>query len=368
MKISIHNGNSVKVASDKTGVILDPNEKFQGTADISAVFFSRFTPERISLLRSVLGAMPVHMSKGAAILTRVYEILYGSGPEKTNAVPAAPKKKIKIGDMSVTPHLVDYSAYDALAFTLSFNGRNIFYSSDPRGHRAWRSLYKRITGKPAEPIDCLILNGITVGGKSAALSDEHAVKQSMIKAFGGHKGCIFVNAKYHDIERICSTYKACQISGRTLVIDLAAAFTLSLMRGLSDRVPQPHWPGIRVKFSGEEAAKLQAAGYRELLHFIDKSKIDIFDMRRKRHKLVIMTNDPGVIKPTIKDIEAADALILDHTAIDGSIPKDELKEFIAAVKPGMLVVADQGMLDAVSGMFPDISVKMLRGGEEIALI
>lgn len=368
MKIVRNTGNAIKVVSDNSGVILDPGRVPLDMTGINAVFLSRFTPGDVNLSKYIPYSIPVHMSKAAAILIKADDVLKPSAPEKINAVPAAPRKKIRTGDISTTPHLVDYSAYDALAFTLHSGGKNIFYSADPRGHRSWRSLFKRVTGKPADPVNCLVLNGIFTGKDNAAINDEHTMKRDMIKLFGSHGGAILITAGRHDIEKILSIYKACQASGRTLVMDLAAAFTLSLMRGLSERIPQPHWPGIRVKFSGGEASRLQAAGYRELLHFIDKSKIDIFDMRRKHRKLVFITDDPGTLRETAGDLGSDDSMVLDNVVCDMSIPENEIKEFIGAIKPGMVILPSRGQVNTVAGMFPDIPVKTLSEGETVEVV
>jgi ribonuclease J len=356
-------GNAFSLISANTSILLSSGTIPPGLTRPDAIIVPRFDAGLYKLLKDTDLSVPVFMSKGAAAFMKVEKVLDSQPPAKIEPVALTPRKKFKAGTFTITPHLVDFFAFDALAFSVEAEAKKLFFSADERGHYRRSSLFKRLTAKPPENFNCLIVDGASRGFEER-LAQSGGGRSRMEGALAAKDNAVFIKARLCDIEAVADIYKACHKAGRILVMDLNTAFTLSLMRKISDKIPQPHWPGIRVRFSGEEAAKLQEAGYRELVHFIGSCKIDVFEMRRKHSKLAFLLSGSGTPKTAIKDLgDAGGHIELEYVPTDGEPAREELREFALAMQPKTIV----STLPNSPDIFSPMTVNMPGDGESVEI-
>lgn len=60
---------------------------------------------------------------------------------------------LTFGPITVTPHLVDHSAYDAYAMEVEAEGKRLFYSGDFRGHGRKGTLFERLVANRQFPTE-----------------------------------------------------------------------------------------------------------------------------------------------------------------------------------------------------------------------
>ena len=66
---------------------------------------------------------------------------------------------LTLGPFTVTPYLVDHSAFDAYALLVEANGKRLFYSGDLRAHGRKHALFDRMLRHPPAAIDAMLMEG-----------------------------------------------------------------------------------------------------------------------------------------------------------------------------------------------------------------
>ena len=140
----------------------------------------------VARTRRPLGSAPlckpdVPLAMGAATA----RIMCAAAPFVPNAfVPnvsfeLSDRRALQIGPFSITPYLVDHSAYDAYALLIQAGGRRLFYSGDIRAHGRKGGLFERLVSHPPRDIDTMLMEGSSLGRL-----DEHA----QFPTEDGHRG------------------------------------------------------------------------------------------------------------------------------------------------------------------------------------
>ncbi|MFC1708825.1 MBL fold metallo-hydrolase [Candidatus Omnitrophota bacterium] len=356
---------------------------------IDAIFISHSHLDHYGFLKYVHPDIPVYMSEGAKQLVRISDIFIPGKVGLINSVTIDRKKKFKIGDLSVTSFLVDHSAFDARAFLIEAQGKRLFYSGDFRGHGRKSALFKRVIENPPKDIDCLLMEGSMLGRTNDTSPDEIAVEGRMKEILKTSANITFLFVSSQNIDRLVSAYRACLKNGKILVLDIYTAFILDKLRKVSKNIPQFNWKNIRVKFLQSHADALVKAGYRDLLYAYNKRKIDIFEIKRKKKKILMLARDNSVFPLMIKGIGdvrgakiiysmwegylsdefkeycASKGLELEQVHTSGHATAEDLKTFAAAINPKALIPIHTFEKNRYPSLFEN--VKILDDGEALVL-
>lgn len=191
-----------------------------------------------------------------------------------------------IKDLKITPFLIDHSAFDAFAFQIEHEGKKVFYSGDFRGHgRKWE-LFREFINK-AEKVDCLLLEGTTIGRSGEELS-EMDVEKKLVQNFCEAKPNL-VYASGQNIDRLVSIYRAALQSGKTLVVDLYIAMVLRKLAELRPSIPYPggSWKQLKVWYTRGLSKKIAGENISDLYQFKNR-KISKEELDRDPGKYIIM--------------------------------------------------------------------------------
>jgi ribonuclease J len=212
--------------------------------DLLGVLISHSHMDHYLLLAHARPDLPVAMGAGAR------RILEAASPwMRDAAVPAAgpvleDQKRFAWGPFTITPYLVDHSAFDAFALLVEADGKRVFYSGDFRAHgrTAWR--FERLMKDPPAALDVLLMEGSSLGrlDLDARFQTESELEDGMVAAFKGTEGMALVCASAQNIDRIVTLFRAAKRSGRRLLIDLYTAAILEATGHSS--IPQSHWDGV----------------------------------------------------------------------------------------------------------------------------
>ncbi|MDR1894633.1 MAG: MBL fold metallo-hydrolase, partial [Spirochaetales bacterium] len=209
-------------------------------------------------------------------------------------------KKIKIGDMQITPYLMDHAAFDAYAFLIEAGGKSLFYSGDFRMHGRKANMFDWFCTNFNSNVDYLLLEGSTIGRTEKPFPTESELEDDFVETFKKTKGINLVFASGQNIDRLVTIYRACKKSGKLFLIDFYTANVLkTLNKKANKNIPFPSvetFPEIKVYYPRYLTSRMKKLGkeaetvYPFAIHKIGKDKID-----EMADKLVM------VVRPTVQD-------------------------------------------------------------------
>jgi len=272
--------------------------------DIDGILISHSHLDHYGLLRFINQDIPVYMSEGAGYMIEVSNIfsIIETGTLK-NIKIAKDKEWFSIGDFRIRPYLVDHSAFDALAFLIEADGKRIFYSGDFRGHGRKSYLFKEMLKYPPENIDCLLMEGSTIGRGEHLYNNEEEVQTEIEKILCPHNNISFITLSSQNIDRLVSAYKACLRTNSLFVIDLYTAFILYKLRLRSKNIPQFDSPNIRIYYFKYHADKLAEAGYKKLLNVFNSVRIKMPELNAKKERILMLLRDNTIFEKILKHIK-----------------------------------------------------------------
>jgi len=155
------------------------------------------------------------------------------------------EKVTAIGPFTITPRLIDHSAFDAYALQIGVEGKTLVYSGDFRAHGRKATLTEGIMRKPPKRVDVLIMEGTNLPAAGSAFKPsptETELEVQFVRLFEECIGRVFVSWSATNIDRTVTLYKACKQSGRILVPDLYCMLVLMRLKDFA-QIPQPEWKG-----------------------------------------------------------------------------------------------------------------------------
>lgn len=384
-----------------TGKSIDDLKKFKILPDIKglynteergidAILISHSHMDHYGLLSYVHSDIPVYMSRGAQELIGISGIFTPNKIGKINSYAVNVKKALNIGDIKVTPYLVDHSAFDALAFLIEADGKRIFYSGDFRAHGRKSTLFKRIIENPPKDVACLLMEGSMLGRENQKYKDEISVQQGIEDILRSAKNITFLFASSQNVDRLVSAYKACLKTDSTFVIDIYTAYILDRLRKVSKNIPQFNWRNIRVKFCKNQADTLANNVSTKLLYHYNTKKIELFEINKNKSKFLMLARDNSIFPKIIKDIDKIDGariiysmwdgyltdefreycakkgLCIEEAHTSGHATAEDIKTFADAINPKALIPIHTFEKERYPGLFKN--VKALNDGEEFEVV
>lgn len=269
-------GNCVEVESQGKRIVLDiglplKDNQSVGVPDISGlmspddgllgIFISHPHPDHYGLLAQIGDHVPIYIGAAAR---RIIEASSLFTPLPTlpdlQTTDLSDHQPLQVGPFTVTPFLMDHSAYDSYCFLIEAGGRRLFYSGDLRAHGRKASLFDRLVKHPPTSVDVLICEGTQVGRKpDFAFPDEQSVQDRMTDIFCETEGMCLVWCSGQNIDRIVTIFKATRRSQRQLIVDM---YTAEILRATGNNtLPQADWDGVSVylPISQKNAIKRQKA-------------------------------------------------------------------------------------------------------------
>lgn len=222
--------------------------------------------DHYGLLAHVAGTIPVGLGPAARrILAAASPFLPGTWPLPSPGWEYASGKPLQIGPFTVTPFLVDHSAYDAYALLIEAGGDRLFYSGDFRAHGRKAGLFEALVAPPPRDIDALLVEGssLTRLALDATFPSEADVEAQLVDELGRTQGMALVHTSAQNIDRIVSIFRASRRSGRRVVLDLYAAAILEATGNAN--LPQSDWPDVALYVPQRQRIQIKQGGMFDLL-------------------------------------------------------------------------------------------------------
>jgi len=209
------------------------------------------------------------------------------------------EKPFTLGPFTITPYLVDHSAYDAYALLIEADGEKLLYTGDIRMHGKKGILTERLSERLAGDVDVLLMEGTNLFPSSeghqensesklfrSKIESEKDVENELVKEFNSTSGFIMIDTSSQNIDRIVSVFRACKRSGRTLIIDLYTAAVLAATG--NENIPQSGWDGVKLFIPFSQRVHIKNNKLFDILKAHSENRIYMNTLRRIAHKSVML--------------------------------------------------------------------------------
>jgi ribonuclease J len=235
-----------------------------GDSSIVGLLVSHGHPDHYGLVAKAHPAVPVFIGEATERILREAVFFTGGGARLRAAGHFADRMPFTVGPFTVTPYLVDHSAFDAYALLIEAGGKRLLYSGDLRGHGRKAALFERLLSEPPESVDVLLLEGTNIREDAAAPSlSESELEDRCVEVFRSTPGMVLACYSAQNIDRLVTLFRAAKRTKRLLVLDLYAA-TIARATG-RETIPQTDWEGVRVFIPLSQRIKVKQA--REFARF-----------------------------------------------------------------------------------------------------
>lgn len=262
-------------------------------ASIVGVIVSHSHLDHYGLLDQVASSVPVYTGEVSARMLREAAFFSHAGIKRNWTGYLSDRKPLRLGPFTVTPFLVDHSAFDAFALLVEAEGRRLFYSGDLRGHGLQGATFDRLLDDPPECVNALLLEGTRVGvdgvdGRSPV--SEAELESEFADVFRETEGIVLVAYSAQNIDRLQCLYRATQSTGsdrrpRQLVID-PYGDAMTKATG-SPQVPSAGSTGVSVYVPQNQRVKIKQAGEFDRVNAIRRHRIFPNDLRELSGSLVL---------------------------------------------------------------------------------
>lgn len=391
MEIVIHRGakqvggTCIEVASGTSRILLDfglplsfefgddiesflPQPLFSELANASkkvdAVFFSHAHLDHYGLAGCLPNKIPIYLSTATKNIMGFNEQFTPNKIGTINTIEFQSYNPIKINNFTITPFLMDHSAFDAHGFLIEAEQKTVFYTGDFRGHGLNKTLTTELVSKLPK-LDVLLMEGTVIGEReNEFFQTEEEIEKQFIELSKTISGPILVTVPSQNIDRVTSLYRATKHSNRKLIIDLFSAELFHRLQQFTDNLPQAESRNVSVWYPFIQRESLA----QEKLYWVMKKHKK---WKRKLPELAKESTNPVIfLRPPFRKeigrnfdlskavwvysmwpgyLERSEALQrLNTWAIEKSIPfkilhtsghakLDDLKQFASSLSPGKLI-------------------------------
>lgn len=320
MRVCIHRGadqiggSCVELEQDGIRLVLDLGLPLDGDGEdsallpafggvLAAVVISHPHMDHYGLLRHLPCPVPVCMGAAAR------RIITAAAPFTGQALPCLEgpdlehHRPIQIGPFTITPHLVDHSAFDAYALEVEAGGKRLFYSGDFRAHGRKSKLMDALVAHPPKDIEVLLMEGSSLSRleEDQIFPTEAELEAAFVEQFQATSGLALVYASAQNIDRVVTLYRACKRADRTLIIDLYTAAILEATG--SSKIPQSFWPHMALFVPQRQRVQILKNASFDLLKKHAQHRIYADGLRGMAHQAVLL------FRPLhMRDLEASGVL------------------------------------------------------------
>lgn len=233
----------------------------------------------------------------------------------------------KVGNFTVTPYLMDHSAFDAYAFLTEADGKKLLYSGDFREHGGKPQAFEWFLRNAPRDVDALLLEGTMVGQKERATKTEKNVGLEIQKILSDTSGIVLIMMSAHNIDRIVAVYNAAHASDRDFLIDVYTANVLSALGELG-KIPDPlrGFERLKVFYPGSLTRKLGQIDEKEFLYRFTRKRIKAKDIEQNPGKYIM------IVRPTmlsdLKSIKSLEGATVIYSMWKGYLEEGGMKRFL----------------------------------------
>jgi ribonuclease J len=266
----------------------------QGVKKIDGVVISHAHMDHYGLARMLPTDIPIYCGQASAELIGITSKIRSHNSEEVAFQYYKGKDPFNIGHFTITPYLMDHSAFDSYALLVSAGGKSVFYTGDFRAHGRKAIIHQDLINNPP-PVDVLIMEGTMVGSRSDEIAiTEEELEDTFVRVISETLGIVMVSTSSQNIDRLVTIFKAAQRTQRCFIVDFYTAEVLEIL-GKYARIPQASWPRIRVCYPQLLARRFEESdNLKDILAKHRKNGISWKKLKEIEHKAVMLIR-PGFL-------------------------------------------------------------------------
>lgn len=283
----------------KQGILPNVQGAYSENPEIDGVIISHPHADHYGLMQYLNKGIPIWLGKATHRILELNNIFLYQDNKISNPRYFDKETPFTIGDFTITAYWNDHSAFDSYSFLIEAEGKRLFYSGDFRSHGRKAKAYKWFLHNVPKNIDCLMMEGTTIGRKQENSKTEEEIKDELIELFKKSISINYIYTSSQNIDRLVSIYKACLVSHKTFVIDVYTANVLETLSEFSN-LPSPlkGFSNLKVLFPNRLTTSLFKRGYDEMANKFSKYKITKKEISKNPSDFVV------VVRPSMKiDLE-----------------------------------------------------------------
>lgn len=293
------------------------------------------------------------------------------------------RERVELGPFTLTPFLMDHSAYDAYSLLIEADGKRVFYSGDFRAHGRKGPLFEKMISHPPENIDVLLMEGTTLGrtGEENRYPTEAELEEQFVRVFKESPGLVLFWGSGQNIDRLVTVFRACRKAGREFIADMYAASVLEAVG--NPKIPHKGFDGFHVYLPKSQKRPIIESQDFAFSQSFRSWRIFPEDIRRSPGKYVMVfrpnmrwelekagcLENPAVIYsmwPGYLEQERYGSFLnwvkekavpFHHIHTSGHAPLADLKRFASALNPRVLVPIHTFYPEDFSRHFQNVQMK-----------
>ena len=314
----------------------------KGETNCDAVFFTHYHGDHMGLLDTINEDVPLYMGEASKAIAKILNDRLSQAPNIDSYDPKRidsietfkAANPIIIGDIKITPYMVDHSAYDAYMFKIEANGKSVLHTGDFRTHGFRGKGVKPTLEKYVKKVDVLVCEGTTLNRAEVKCETENDLK-NRIKSVLQENKYVFVVCSSTNIDRlagICSVIP----EGRYCICDEYQLSVIEYIRDYAGDKSSLYKFGKALYYGENLDEKMNDSGFCMFVRCGNKKHKDVMEKYKDKNPVVIYSMWKGYLEQeNIKEF-LADFKRLDmHTS--GHADSDAIKMVIDTVNPDTVI-------------------------------
>lgn len=391
MKIIIHRGShqiggiAVEINTTSTRIIIDMGNELtldscnkpkplniSGVTDekgkCDAVIFTHYHGDHTGQLPNIRKNIPIFM--GSLTKDILLATTNNAEQDTINRISSANTlhagEKFSIGDINITPYVIDHSACDSYMFLIEADGKRILHTGDFRTHGFRGKAVSKILRFLVKKVDILITEGTNISRANKEIITERHMQNKLREYLNKYK-YVFAYTSSTNLERICGFAKTVP-QGKYFICDAYQYKLLEIIENHLGKFSDLYRNIKKTIYGSNLITNFQERGFLMMVrdNNMFRKIIPLFD---KNKSIVLYSMWDGY--RTCPESTIPEFLALsgkwEYLHTSGHAYIEDIKEMVKIINPSYIIPIHTENPEIMHNLFPDKNIIISTDGEEIEM-
>lgn len=355
MIVTIHRGShqiggcATEIRTENSRILIDTGSELEGntplriagvtegTSKCNAVLFTHYHGDHIGLLNTVNKDIPLYIGDVSLEIIKLQntrqKIFDNSDIQRIK--PYYTAKTMVFGDITVTPFMVDHSAFDSHLFLIEADGKKILHTGDFRSHgfrgKGLIPTLLKYVGK----VDVVICEGTTLNRSSVTSMTEYELSKKAEELFKKNK-YIFIACASTNIDRIAGFCFAVP-RGKYCLCDNYQKDMLNIIKGKCEKYSLLYAFNKMRCYGKNLDEKMEKQGFCMFVRFGNHLSTQIMEKFRDKDPLIIYSMWSGYLDNSQEMQQCVEGYRLIRLHTSGHADIETISKILNAVQPELVI-------------------------------